>query len=148
MSVRFREARAADLPEIVRLLHEDALGRGRESPGDPGYLAAFEEMRSERFNRLIVGESGGAVVATYQIVVIPGVSLRAARRAQIEGVRVARALRGRGIGGALMADAEARARAAGAVLMQLTTNASRQDAHRFYERHGYAATHLGFKKPL
>ena len=48
----------------------------------------------------------------------------------------------------MMADAEARARAGGAVLIQLTSNASRTDAHRFYERLGYAPSHLGFKKPL
>ena len=32
--------------------------------------------------------------------------------------------------------------------MQLTSNASREDAHRFYERLGYAPSHIGFKKPL
>ena len=93
-------------------------------------------------------EAGDQVLATYQLTVISGLSLSAARRAQIEAVRVDASLRGQGAGAALMADAEARARAAGASLMQLTSNASRTDAHRFYERLGYAPSHIGFKKPL
>ena len=57
-------------------------------------------------------------------------------------------LRGQGIGAAMMRDAEDRARAADATLMQFTSNASRGDAHRFYERLGFKATHAGFKKDL
>ena len=63
-------------------------------------------------------------------------------------MRVAADLRGRGLGAALMADAEARARAAGCQLIQLTTNATRTDAHRFYARLGFTPSHIGFKKPL
>ena len=32
--------------------------------------------------------------------------------------------------------------------VQLTSNKSRTAAHRFYERHGFAATHEGFKRYL
>ena len=32
--------------------------------------------------------------------------------------------------------------------MQLTTNAGRKDARRFYERQGYEPSHVGFKKRL
>jgi hypothetical protein len=32
--------------------------------------------------------------------------------------------------------------------MQFTSNTARGDAHRFYERLGFAATHAGFKKEL
>ena len=41
-----------------------------------------------------------------------------------------------------------RARAAGARLVQLTTDNSRRDAHRFYERLGFKATHIGMKLEL
>jgi hypothetical protein len=34
------------------------------------------------------------------------------------------------------------------VLVQLTSDKSRVDAHRFYERLGFAATHEGFKMSL
>ena len=66
----------------------------------------------------------------------------------IAHVRVAADRRGQGLGAALIADAEARARASGAVLLQFTTNAARTDAHRFYRRLGFTPSHIGFKKPL
>ena len=147
-ALTFRPARRADVPAVVALLADDVLGRGRESGQLDPYLAAFDAIEAEGGNQLIVGEAGDRVLATYQLTVISGLSLSAARRAQIEAVRVDASLRGQGAGAALMADAEARARAAGATLMQLTSNASRADAHRFYERLGYAPSHIGFKKPL
>ena len=147
-ALTFRLATRADVTAVVALLADDVLGRGRESGQLDPYLAAFDAMQTEGGNQLIVGEAGDRVLATYQLTVISGLSLSAARRAQIEAVRVDASLRGQGAGAALMADAEARARAAGASLMQLTSNASRTDAHRFYERLGYAPSHIGFKKPL
>lgn len=146
--IRFRPANAEDVPAVVALLTDDVLGAGRERQADAAYLAAFHRMRDEGHNHLIVGEDGCRIVATYQITFISGLSLRAARRAQVESVRVASDLRGRGIGAALMADAEDRARAAGCGLMQLTTNRSRADAHRFYERLGFTPSHIGYKREL
>ncbi len=148
MTVLWRAARAEDVPAIVAMLADDMLGQARESADMPSYLAAFEAMQAEGGNLLVVGEEDGAIVATYQLTMISGLSLRAARRAQLESVRVAAVRRGQGIGAALMADAEARARASGCTLLQFTSNAERKRAHSFYERLGYAATHVGFKKGL
>lgn len=146
--IRFREATRAEVPAVVALLADDALGAAREGTDLAPYLAAFDAMQAEAANILIVGEAAGRIVATCQLSFISGLSLRASRRAQVESVRVAADLRGRGIGAALMAEAEARARAAGCTLVQLTTNRARGDAHRFYERLGFTPSHLGFKKPL
>lgn len=146
--IHFRPATAADVPEVVALLADDVLGAGREGTDMAPYLAAFAAMQAEGANQLIVGEMAGEIIATYQITFISGLSLKAARRALVESVRVAAALRSRGVGARLMADAETRARAAGCTLIQLTSNASRSDARRFYERLGFAASHTGFKKPL
>ena len=49
-----------------------------------------------------------------------------------------------GIGAALMADAEARARAGGAGLLQFTTNRQRDRAQAFYRRMGFVDSHIGF----
>lgn len=146
--IRFRPATRDDVAVIVVLLSDDMLGRTRELADMSTYLAAFDAMQKENGNELYVGESEGRIVATYQLTLISGLSLSAARRAQIESVRIDTSLRGRGIGAALMADAEARARAAGAALIQLTSNAARKDAHRFYERLGYEPSHIGLKKLL
>ena len=57
-------------------------------------------------------------------------------------------LRSRGIGARMMAFAEAQARSRGARLLELSSNKDRGDAHRFYERLGFARSHEGFKKKL
>jgi len=105
-------------------------------------------MASEGNNHLIVGEQDRQIVATYQLTFISGLSLGAARRAQIESVRVASALRGQDVGAAMFADAEARARAAGCALMQLSMNKSRTDTARFYQRLGFTPSHIGYKRDL
>lgn len=148
MSVKFRNATKADVPAVIELLKDDDLGALREDASIAVYDAAFEAMQAEVGNTLIVGERQGQVVATYQLTFISGLSLRAARRAQVESVRVAGRLRGQGIGRQMLTDAEARARAAGCSLMQITMNASRTEAHRFYESIGFAPSHIGFKKTL
>jgi GNAT superfamily N-acetyltransferase len=145
---QFRPATAADVPAVVALLSDDILGRTREQKEEAAYLAAFRAMQADGNNHLVVGEEGGRIIATYQITFISGLSHKAARRAQVESVRVASDLRGKGIGAALMADAETRARAAGCTLMQLTTNKTRADAHRFYERLGFTPSHIGYKRDL
>lgn len=144
----WRQASRADVPAVIALLADDMLGQGREAADPAPYLAAFDAMQAEGANHLIVGDDNGAVVACYQITFISGLSLTATRRAQIEGVRVSASHRGRGIGEAMMQDAETRARAAGCRLLQFTTNKSRGDAHRFYDRMGFTPSHIGYKKPL
>ena len=148
MTVTFREGVEADVPAVLALLRDDALGATREGAEMENYLAAFRRMAAEGNNHLIVGEAEGRIVVTYQLTFISGLSLRAARRAQLESVRVASDLRGQRIGAAMLADAEARARAAGCVLMQLTMNKSRTDTARFYQRLGFTPSHIGYKRDL
>jgi GNAT superfamily N-acetyltransferase len=144
----WRPATRTDVPSVVALLADDSLGATRETADPAPYLAAFDAMAAEAANHLIVAEDHGRIVATYQITYISGLSLRAARRAQVESVRVAADLRGRGIGAALMADAMSRAHAAGCSLMQLTTNKTRTRAHAFYDGLGFTASHIGYKRDL
>ncbi len=146
--IAWREATAADVPAVVAMLADDMLGAAREGADLAPYLAAFAEMQQQRSNVLVVGTRGGRVVATYQITILHGLSMKAARRAQIEAVRVVADLRGQGLGAELMADAEARARAAGCRLMQLTTNRARTRAHAFYDRLGFTPSHIGYKREL
>ncbi|MEM7752654.1 MAG: GNAT family N-acetyltransferase [Pseudomonadota bacterium] len=148
MSAVFREATVADVPAVVDLLRDDVLGQGREAGEMAPYLARFHEIADDPNNALIVGCMVARIVACYQLTLIPGFTLNAMRRAEIEGVRVASDMRSAGIGEALVADAEARARAAGAGLLQLAMNRTRDAAHRFYERNGFAPSHIGFKKYL
>lgn len=147
----FRAAKRDDVPAIVKLLADDALGAKRERYADPlpaVYLAAFDVMQKHGMNEVIVGVRGDAVVACLQLTVIPGLSRQGAVRAILEGVRVSADLRGQGAGEALVRFAIEKAKRAGATLVQLTTDKSRKDAHRFYERLGFKATHEGMKLEL
>ena len=149
MSIRFRDATRADVAAVVALLADDALGAARETAPVEDYLASFDALAADPNSRIVVGEDEeGRIVATFQLTFLRGLSHRSMRRAQIESVRVAASLRGQGIGAALMAEAESRARAAGCGLMQLTTHNDRTRAHAFYDRLGYHPTHIGYKKPL
>jgi ribosomal protein S18 acetylase RimI-like enzyme len=144
-----RQARREDLPAIVALLADDPLGRSREEPADlAAYRRAFDEIAAQSGNAILVAQINGAVVGCLQLTIIPGLARRGIKRGQIEGVRVAAAHRGKKLGERLVADAIARARAAGCGLVQLTTDTSRPDAHRFYERFGFVASHLGMKLML
>ncbi len=148
MNVLFRDASLADVPEIVALLRDDTLGNQREGSDLSQYQEAFRRMQGEGNNTLVVGELAGRIIATYQLTIISGLSLRAARRAQIESVRVAGDVRGQKIGEAMISDAEMRARAVGCRLMQLTMNKTRTDSARFYERLGFTPSHIGYKRDL
>jgi len=143
-----REATEADLDAISRLLSDDGLGRGRERPGDPAYLRAFRAMSGQPGNVYLVAEDGGGLAGCLQYTLIHGLSRTGASRAQIEGVRVRADRRGAGIGERLMQAAIERARADGCSLVQLTTDRARADAHRFYERLGFVASHWGMKRVL
>lgn len=145
----FRRATTADLPAIVAMLADDPLGATREGgPDDESYRRAFSEIDADPHQQLIVGVRDGEVVATMQLTVIPGLSRRGIRRALIEAVRVRGDQRGAGVGRELIAHAIEHARSAGCGLIQLTTDKSRQDAHRFYASLGFEGTHLGMKLAL
>jgi ribosomal protein S18 acetylase RimI-like enzyme len=148
--VTLRRAESKDLPSIVDLLADDPLGSTREG-ADAGYgpyERAFEEISADPRQLLVVAVDEQEIVGTLQLTVIPGLSRRGARRAQIEGVRVSRRYRSRGLGAAMIQWAFAESAARQCVLVQLTSDKSRVDAHRFYERLGFAATHEGFKMSL
>ena len=146
-----RDARREDVPAIVRMLADDALGATRERNGDPlpqSYYDAFEAMAREPNNRLLVAEMGSELVGTMQLVFIRGLSHQGATHALIEAVRVERPLRGQGIGRRMIAVAVATAREHGCHTVQLSSHKSRTDAHRFYERLGFTMSHVGMKLTL
>lgn len=152
VDVTFRRAAAPDLHAIVGLLYDDALGRTRERLSDPldqAYLAAFEAVDADPNQLLAVGEAAdGAIVACLQLSFIPGLSHLGLWRGQIESVRVASDRRGQGLGERLFEWAIETCRARGCGLVQLTTNAGRAEAQRFYERLGFEASHVGYKLDL
>jgi GNAT superfamily N-acetyltransferase len=97
---------------------------------------------------VVVAVRQGRVVGTLQLTVIPGLSRRGATRSIIEGVRIHADERGSGLGTQLIEWAIDASREQGCQLVQLTSDRTRTDAHRFYERLGFTASHTGFKLQL
>ncbi|MGB3339703.1 MAG: GNAT family N-acetyltransferase [Devosia sp.] len=147
----FRDAGPADIATIVALSHAgDA--RGHDTPpldpttlSDPRYRAAFDEISADPNHRLVVAERNGEVVGTIQISVIPGMPAFGMRRGMLENVHIRADQRGSGLGTQMVTWAIERCREAGCGVVQLTSNKLRLDAHRFYEKLGFAKTHEGFK---
>ncbi|MCX4907123.1 GNAT family N-acetyltransferase [Streptomyces sp. NBC_00878] len=147
--LEIRPAGADDVPAIVSMLADDPLGAQRESPDDLSpYLTALERLSGDPNQHLVVAVREGRVVGTLQLTIIPGLSRKGATRSIIEGVRVHADERGSGLGTRFIEWAIDRSRSEGCQLVQLTSDVSRTDAHRFYERLGFTASHVGFKLQL
>lgn len=149
--VVFREAIEDDLFPILALLADDTLGSKREDigpPPNPRYQEAFDLMSANPDQLLAVADLDGVVVGCLQLCFLPGLSRVGMWRGQVEGVRVSRELRGKGVGHAFIAWAIEKSRERGCGLVQLTTDKSRTNAHTFYEELGFVASHEGMKLTL
>ena len=147
----FRRATQADVPAIIALLADDVLGASREASGPESlskYLSAFRAVDADLNQFLLVVEDGAQIVGTLQLTFIAGLSRGGLKRGLIEAVRVARERRGDRIGEAMIAWAIETCRREGCGIVQLTTDKSRTDAHRFYDRLGFEPSHIGYKMML
>jgi GNAT superfamily N-acetyltransferase len=140
--MELREARAADAPGIAELL--DQLG----------YPTTPEQVEA-RLARLAVSGDDATWVADEDgaIIGLAGIHVSASLEhegdvAKVSEIVVDERFRRRGIGGALLAEAEREARRRGCVLLFLTTAERRKDAHAFYRRLGFEETGRRFAKAL
>ena len=149
---RFRSAQAGDLPAIVALLADDAIGQAREdaaAPLSPGYLAAFEAIAADPNHLLAVAEDpAGAVIGCLQLSFIPGLSYKGMWRGQIEDVRIAADRRGQGHGRRFLEWALEACRARGCGMAQLVMTKQREGSRRFYQSMGFVVSHDGLKLSL
>jgi GNAT superfamily N-acetyltransferase len=147
--LEIRPAVLEDIPAIVAMLADDPLGAQRESPDDlRPYAAAFERLAQDPNQHQAVAVREDRVVGALQLTIIPGLSRRGSTRSIIEGVRIHADERGSGLGTRLIEWAIDESRRQDCQLVQLTSDASRTDARRFYERLGFAASHVGFKMSI
>lgn len=147
--IAFRRATSADLPSLVAMLADDPLGAQREKVADISpYERALATIDADPNQLQVVVELDGGIVGMMQLTIIPGLSYQGSSRLLVESVRVHADRRGEGIGAQMMQWAIQYARDHGCRMVELTTNAQRTDAHRFYERLGFVRSHLGFKYVL
>jgi GNAT superfamily N-acetyltransferase len=149
-SLELRGATEADLDAIMALLADDSVSAARgdvASVEDRGlYARGLHRVLSDDGNDLLVATRGDELVGSMQLTVVPGMARRGSTRLMVEAVRVASAQRSGGIGSAMLRwVTDVAAPAVGASLVQLTSDAARTDAHRFYTRLGFADSHVGFK---
>jgi GNAT superfamily N-acetyltransferase len=147
----FRRATEADVPAIVRMLADDMLGSSRETLGAeslPQYLNAFRVIDTDPNQFLLVVDDGREIVGTLQLTFIAGLARGGLKRGLVEAVRVAGDRRGEKIGEAMFAWVVEKCRREGCGIVQLTTDKSRTDAHRFYDRLGFEPSHIGYKMML
>jgi GNAT superfamily N-acetyltransferase len=146
-----REAREADLPALIAMFAADQLG-GHGDTSDPEaypeYARAFAGIAASPNQTLYVAERDGDVVGTFQTMITTSLNARGSSAMIIEAVQTRSDMRGQGIGARMIEFAIAEAKGRGVRLVQLTSNAVRKDAHRFYERLGFKPSHLGFKMAL
>ena len=142
--VVFRRARREDLGAIVALYEADYLHAGKE-PSRADRTEAFEEIDGDPREMLIVAERAGRVIGTLQLTILRHLTYGGARVGLIEAVHVAESERSRGVGAAMVRFAIDEAKKRRCHRVQLTSNKARKDAHRFYERLGFVASHEGFK---
>ncbi len=144
----FRKANAADLSVIVEMLADDQLGQSREIVSDPldqRYIAAFDAIDQDPNQLLAVAVEAEKVIGCMQVTFIAGLSRMGMRRGQIEAVRIASRHRGPGVGLKFFDWAFEQCRQRECKLVQLTSDKTRQDAIRFYEKLGFKASHEGMK---
>ncbi|HET7889715.1 MAG TPA: GNAT family N-acetyltransferase [Bradyrhizobium sp.] len=149
--LNFRRATEKDVPAIVRMLADDTLGASRETTGPeslPQYLNAFRAIDADPNQFLLVVEDGAEIVGTLQLTFIAGLSRGGLKRGLVEAVRVASSRRGEKIGEAMIAWAIEKCRREQCGIIQLTTDKSRTEAHRFYDRLGFEPSHIGYKMML
>jgi GNAT superfamily N-acetyltransferase len=129
-----REATAADLPAVGRLLHDFNAEFGEPTPA-PDWLAS-------RVGELRAGGETAVLVSGDEPVAIAVVRFRLALwseglEAYLAELYVVPALRGQGIGTALMEAVMQDARDRGAVEMHIGVDEVDADTMRFYERLGF-----------
>jgi GNAT superfamily N-acetyltransferase len=144
----FRSALLADVPAIVAMLADDELCSITSLPLDDRYVAAFRAIEADANQQLVVVVDGDEVIGTLQLSFIPGIARMGAWRGQIEAVRIAAHRRDSGLGHRMFEWAIEACRSRGCNLVQLTTDKSRADAHRFYDNLGFVASHVGYKLAL
>ena len=129
--LNIRDARPGDEAALARLA--DQLGYPAQAETVAARIVKYFGNPEER---VIVAELDGGVIAWTSVALVD--HFYTPRCVEISGLVVDAGLRGRGIGAALLAEAKRWAAGLGVATVRLRANVIRAEAHRFYERQGFA----------
>jgi ribosomal protein S18 acetylase RimI-like enzyme len=146
LNVLVRDVLVADAPEVARLL----TSLGYEWPADK-IAARISQFLAGGERALVATQASGSspehLLGLLSLHVTP-VLHRAGPVGRLTTLVVDESVRGQGVGRALVTAAEHIFAASGCVLIEVTSNKRRADAHAFYERLGYVGTSLRFAKTI
>ncbi len=145
--VTIRTATGGDDPErLFDLLW--VLAPDDDRPPPARLAAAWREIVAQAGRRVFLAERGPELIGAVDTVVVPNLTRGARPLMVVENVVVRQVDRRGGVGSALFDTALAWARERGCYKVQLLSNSRRDDAHRFYEGHGFEATAKGYRHYL
>ena len=145
---KIRLAIESDIPRLIELLAQLSLDEPRERMDETAadaYVRAFDEIAGDPRQQLFVLETGGRVVGSACLIIVPNLTHQGRPYALVENVVVDGGSRSSGYGELLMRHVMQKAQAAGCYKLALTSNKRRPDAHRFYQRLGFRAASEGFR---
>lgn len=130
----------------------------------PGWLSAAEQVHRQLRPQIPepyqdsmgrVFDGGGRMIVALYAGEVAGVAVyrvhentAQGRKLYVDDLVVDADCRSRGIGSALLAELDQKARATGCAVVDLDSGTERERAHRFYFRAGYTIRTFGFKKTL
>jgi GNAT superfamily N-acetyltransferase len=132
-----RRATVDDAPAVAALATE--LGYPCDAETMRARLAAVPH---DAQRTVLVIERDGEVLGMIDLATVEAIESGA--WTEIRGLVVASAARSHGLGAQLLEAAEAWARERGHTRVRLRTNVTRERAHQFYLRHGYAITKTSY----
>jgi len=141
-NIAIREATENDLSEILALY----AGIENDKSGSLDLLSArkqFEKMKSYPNYSIYVAEKDGTIVGTFELLIMDNLAHSGKPSAIVEDVVVNENVRSTGIGRRMMQFAMEISKQQGCYKLMLSSNLSRERAHKFYddlgfERHGYS----------
>ena len=141
-NLSIREADQFDLPEVLELLRELDLD-GDKPMSQAEAMRLFDRIGDYPDYTIYLARKEGEAVGTYALLIMDKLEHGGAPSGIVDSVAVAKAFQGQGIGKAMMRHAMDKCREKGCYKLMLSSNKTREDAHRFYEglgfhMHGYS----------
>jgi GNAT superfamily N-acetyltransferase len=145
--VTVRPAQAQDWAAVAGLLVELGRGVAKGTADDPTHGMQFAGHLRRLETVTLVADAAGTVVGVLDMEYHQRLGDHRPQ-ARVNDLVVTEAVRGRGIGDALLRRAEELARKRGCFRMALVTAGWREETQRFYQGHGWSDYGAWFVKPL